>query len=212
MRRLFVLLQNIISIPKRIFCTHVSVFAILQNSTYEKGAAICKGVKFYRSRIGRYSYIGGNTFVNNTSIGSFTSISSNCYIGGTSHPISWVSTSPVFHRWGNIMHTNFGHIDYDIFADSYIGNDVWIGERCLVKSGVRIGDGAVVGMGSVVTKDIPPYQIWAGNPAHFIRNRFDEETIQQIEQLEWWKWDEEKLKKYGEYFNSPENLFEKVCL
>lgn len=52
-----------------------------------------------------------------------------------------------------------------------IGDDVWIGSRALIMKGVHIGNGAIIGAGSVVTKDVPPYEIWAGNPAHFIKSR-----------------------------------------
>jgi len=65
-------------------------------------------------------------------------------------------------------------------------------------------------MGSVVTHDVPPYEIWAGNPAKCIRKRFDEETIVKLQQLQWWNWEEEKLQKYGDFFSDPQRLFEKV--
>lgn len=72
--------------------------------------------------------------------------------------------------------------------------------------GVTIGDGAVIGAGSVVTKDVGPYEIWAGNPARFIRKRFDDETIEKLLESQWWNWDDEKLKQYGEKFQSPEEF------
>ena len=72
--------------------------------------------------------------------------------------------------------------------------------------GVTIGDGAVIGAGSIVTKDVGPYEIWAGNPARFIRKRFDDETIEKLLESQWWNWDDEKLKMYGEKFQSPEEF------
>lgn len=72
--------------------------------------------------------------------------------------------------------------------------------------GITIGDGAVIGAGSIVTKDVGPYEIWAGNPARFIRKRFDDETIEKLLKSQWWNWDDEKLKKYGEKFQSPEEF------
>ena len=74
-----------------------------------------------------------------------------------------------------------------------IGNDVWIGNRVMIKAGVNIADGAVIGMGSIVTKDIGPYEIWAGNPARMIRKRFDDETIAALEEMKWWNWNDEKI-------------------
>ncbi len=212
MRRLWVLLKNIFFIPFRLLFTNISVFAALQNSTVHKKAAICSFSKFYRSEIGKYSYVGTHTFITNTHIGNFTSISGNCYIGGTCHPLNWVSSSPVFHKWENILHTNFAKFEYDIFQETYIGNDVWIVEACKIKAGVHIADGAVIGMGSVLTKDVGPYEIWAGNPAKLIRKRFDDETIEKLLNTRWWNFDEDKVFKYAKTFNNPNEfltVFEK---
>lgn len=72
--------------------------------------------------------------------------------------------------------------------------------------GVTIGDGAVIGAGSIVTKDVGPYEIWAGNPARFIRKRFDDETIEKLLESQWWNWDDEKLTEMGAYFSSVEKF------
>lgn len=207
MRRLLVLLKNTLSLPKRI-ASHIALFCVLQEAVVDKTAAICSGVRFYRGKLGKYSYIGNNSFVSDTDIGNFTSISTDCYIGGTSHPTEWVSTSPVFHKWENIMKKNFARHEFEIFKRTTIGNDVWIGNRVMVKAGVKIGDGAVVGMGSIVTKDIGPYEIWAGNPARMIRKRFDDETIDAFEKMKWWEWDDNKIEKYAEKFTVPSELIE----
>ena len=201
MRRLKILILNILSIPYRILFTHISVFAGIQDSVVERRAAICKGVRFYRSRIGKYSYVGNNTFITNTHIGNFTSISGECYIGGTSHPIHWVSTSSVFHKWKNILHKNFSDFEYDIFQETQIGNDVWIGQGAKIKAGVKIHDGAVIGMGSVVTKNVGPYEVWGGNPAKCIKKRFDEDTIERLLAKEWWNWDDSAIQSKACYMN-----------
>ena len=209
MRRLLVALKNFFSIPYRVFFTHIAAFCVLQEAKVDKTAAICSGVRFYRGKLGRYSYIGNNSFVIDTDIGNFTSISTDCYIGGTSHPMDWVSTSPVFHRWGNIMKKNFAHHDFEIFHRTAIGNDVWIGNRVMVKSGVTIGDGAVIGMGSVVTKDVGAYEIWAGNPARKLRSRFDEETVERLKNSEWWNRDDDTISALGESFNDVNQFLER---
>lgn len=209
MRRLLVLIKNILSLPKRLL-SHISLFCVLQEAEVDKTAAICTGVRFYRGKIGKYSYIGNNSFVCDTDIGNFTSISTDCYIGGTTHPIEWVSTSPVFHKWENIMKKNFARHDFDIFKRTQIGNDVWIGNRVMIKAGVKIADGAVIGMGSIVTKDVGSYEIWAGNPARLIRKRFDDEIVAKLLKVEWWNWEDELIKKYAEEFRSPENFINKL--
>lgn len=207
MRRFLVFFYNLLSIPNRLF-SHVALFVVLQEVTIDKTAAICTGVKFYRGKIGKYSYIGNNSFVSDTDIGNFTSISTHCYVGGAAHPLDWVSTSPVFHNWGNIMKKNFAHHEFDVFKRTSIGSDVWIGNRVMIKAGVTIADGAVVGMGSIVTKDIGAYEIWAGNPAKMIRKRLDDDVIEKMMEIKWWEWEDEKIEVYASDFDSPRTLIE----
>ncbi len=83
---------------------------------------------------------------------------------------------------------------------------MWVGVNAVIKSGVTIGDGAVIGAGSIVTKDIPAYEIWAGNPAHKIRDRFSEDVKMKLLEMKWWEWDDDKIAEYAEYFDDPERL------
>lgn len=181
----------------------------IRNSKIDKKAAVGGGAQMKESEIGRYSYLFGSCLIK-TKVGSFCSIASKTLIGGGGHPVDWVSSSPVFYQKGNVLNTTFARHTFKEYAQTTVGNDVWIGSHCLIKGGVTIGDGAIVGMGSVVTKDIPPYEIWAGNPAKCIRKRFDDETIQKLLELQWWNWDEDKLYRYGPYFNDPKELFAKL--
>lgn len=180
-----------------------------KNSFVDKKAKIGNGTRLVNSRIGQFTYAYGCILVN-TTIGAFCSLASGTTIGGGGHPVDWVSSSPVFYQKKNVLKTNFAVASFDEYARTTIGNDVWIGSHCQIKGGVTIGDGAIVGMGSVVTKDIPPYEIWAGNPARCIRKRFDEETIAKLLEIKWWNWEESKLHKYGKYFNDPQQLFAKL--
>ncbi len=82
---------------------------------------------------------------------------------------------------------------WDRKGDIIIGNDVWIGYEAVIMSGVTIGDGAIIGARSVVTKDIPTYTIVGGVPARQIRRRFSEETIAALLELKWWNWPREKI-------------------
>ena len=70
-------------------------------------------------------------------------------------------------------------------GDVIISNDVWIGHGASILSGVQIGDGAVIGARAVITKDVEPYSIVAGNPARLIRKRFDDETIRKLQEIRW---------------------------
>ena len=84
---------------------------------------------------------------------------------------------------------------WDNKGDTVIGNDVWIGYEAVIMPGVKIGDGAVIGTRALVTKDVPPYTIVGGVPAKPIRRRFDDATVEKLEALRWWDWDEDRLKR-----------------
>jgi serine acetyltransferase len=79
-------------------------------------------------------------------------------------------------------------------GDIIVENDVWIGAKATIMSGVRVSNGSIVAAGSVVTKDVPPYAIVAGNPAKVVKYRFNEEQIDKLLKISWWEWDEQKIK------------------
>ncbi|TPK87539.1 CatB-related O-acetyltransferase [Mesorhizobium sp. B2-4-13] len=105
------------------------------------------------------------------------------------HPTNLVSTSPF--EFSTREDAN-GHLS--VGGPTDIGNDVWIGFRAIIMPGITIGGGAVVGAGSIVTKDVAPYAIVAGNPARFIRNRFADDQIASLLAIRWWEWSDEKIK------------------
>ena len=89
-------------------------------------------------------------------------------------------------------------------GDTMIGNDVWIGAESMIMPGVRIGDGAVIGARSLVTKNIGPYEIWGGNPARLIKKRFTDDEIQKLLKIKWWDWNLDKLKQHLNIIRSPD--------
>mgnify|MGYP003647347507 CR=1 FL=1 len=184
--------------------------AAIKNSTIDPTSKVCSQSHVVDSYMERYSYVGNNCTVNFTSIGMFCSIADNVIIGGDSHPITWGSTSPVFHKGKNILKVNFSNHSFKSTKRTIIKNDVWIGSNALIKSGVVIGNGAVVGMGSVVTKDIGDYEIWGGNPAKLIRKRFDDVTISELLKYEWWKLDVSQLSHIAVNINEIESFTKKV--
>lgn len=182
----------------------------IKNSSFDKTSRICPGTHVVNSQIGKYSYLGNFSTLICCKVGSYCSIADNCEIGGGSHPTNWVSTSPVFYSGKNILRKNFSNKKYNEFVQTTIGNDVWIGSKCLIKGGVRIGDGAVIGMGSVVTHDVPPYEIWAGNPAKCIKKRFDDLTVQRLLSSQWWDLSEEEVSKLDVCFDSPQRFLDEI--
>lgn len=176
------------------------------NSEIDKTAKIYSGSSFYNSKIDRYSYVGYDSEVVNCEIGAFCSIANGFIVGGAKHPIDWVSTSPVFYSVGSGTGLHLGNLSIDETARTVIGNDVWIGSRVIVMQGLKIGNGAAIGAGAVVTKDVPPYAVVAGCPAKIIRYRFDEATIEMLQKSAWWNLSEQQLRKISRYINQPDKF------
>lgn len=132
-------------------------------------------------------------------IGKFCSIASQTkfIMGSANHRISSVTTYP-FNVFGGAWQENTpDHLSQLPFkGDIIIGNDVWIGRECIIMPGVKIGDGAIIGAYSVVTKDVPPYSVVGGNPARIIKKRFNDELIDILLKIKWWDFDDEKLVEF----------------
>lgn len=138
------------------------------------------------SSLGEYSYIQSDSTFLNVHIGRYCSIAPNVTLGDLTHPTNWLSTNPFqYDKTSDLV--NFQSHDFDSESGSVvIGNDVWIGRYAIILNGVTVGDGAIIGAGAVVTKDVPPYAIVGGTPAKTIRYRFDEDTIRELLDLKWW--------------------------
>lgn len=132
-------------------------------------------------------------------IGNYCSIAIGVTWIPGNHPMDDVSTHPFFHR------AEFGYFKNEINTQQSlkkrtIGHDVWIGRNVLILPKVKtIGNGAIIGAGSVVTHDVEPYSVVAGNPAKLIKYRFKKEEIELLEQSEWWKLQPEQLKSAIKY-------------
>jgi acetyltransferase-like isoleucine patch superfamily enzyme len=180
--------------------SQISFFATLSDVHMEDYVGIRPMVKMERCEVGKCTSLGTLSAAYDTKIGRFCSIARECYIGGANHPIDRVSSSGVFYLKHNYTGKCYYEDDYNWHTYTEIGNDVWLGARAIIIGGVHISDGAVIGAGPVVTKDVGPYEIWAGNPARFIRKRFDDETINKLLKIKWWEWSDEKLYELGSEF------------
>lgn len=119
-------------------------------------------------------------------IGRFCSIADGVTILlGGDHNVDWVTTYPLYILFGKEK-TFPGFVRSK--GDVVIGNDVWIGRDALILSGVEIGNGAIVAARSVVTEDVAPYSIVAGNPARHIKFRFSESIRKDLQRIAWWDW------------------------
>lgn len=165
--------------------------------------------KFYNINIGAYSYGGCfdyNKIAPGTKIGKYCSFASDVVVMSQDH----LKTAITTHAF--LFKPSFGLIKKDPREPHHIeiGNDVWIGYHSTILPSVsKIGDGAIVAAGSVVTRDVPPYAIVAGVPAKIIKYRFSEIEIQQLLRLKWWDWPDEEVFLNHEFFYDPLKFIDK---
>lgn len=151
--------------------------------------------KKYNVEIGYGSYGGcfnRKNFVGCVEYGNYCSIAPNIKIFRANHPIDKFTTHPILYN------PSAGYVKKDRLKRPIltVGHDVWIGEGATILPNVMsIGNGAVIGAGSVVTKNVPPYTIVVGNPAKIIKKRFSTEVIERLEELKWWNLQKEDLIK-----------------
>ncbi|GAO31477.1 CatB-related O-acetyltransferase [Geofilum rubicundum] len=150
----------------------------------------------YNINIGYGSYGGcfaSQNIPGGVDFGNYCSIAPNIRIFRANHPQNSFTTHPLLYN------PVVGYAPRDMVSRPplTIGHDVWIGELAIVLPSVnQIGNGAIVGAGSVVTKDVPAYAIVAGNPAKLIRMRFSDDIIEKLEATKWWLWDKNTLIKH----------------
>ena len=166
-------------------------------TVFSTNCKIYKNTRIDRSSIGSYTYISSNCYLNNVEIGSYTSIGPNVEVIYGTHPISYISSSPVFYSTRNQCGTSF--VKTNVFKEfnliqisnrsAQIGNDVWIGYGAKLIEGISIGNGAIVLAGAYVTKDVEPYSIVGGIPAKHLKYRFPEDHRRLLLEFAWWKKD-----------------------
>lgn len=200
----------ILSVFLRLKNARVSPLALFNHKTiFEGHNVIHKGSVVSNSRIGRNTFVGKGSFLPNCLIGRFCSIAEDVRVISLTHPSSvYVSTSPSFYSTAcqnGQTFVNENRFEETLTIDkknAIIGNDVWIGTKAVIKGGVKIGDGAIVAMGAVVTKDVPPYSIVGGVPAKIIKYRFTEEQIEKLKTIKWWDKPETWLKDNVDCFSN----------
>lgn len=146
------------------------------------------------NKVGLFSYGNHGTIFYNVHIGRFCSIAHNVMIGPMEHPTDWLSTHGFVFNDRGVFGNNEEYQQilsterYGARNPTIIGNDVWIGYGSFIRSGVKIGDGAIVAAQSTVLRDVPPYTIVGGSPAKFIKNRFDPRMTTRLLDLQWWNY------------------------
>ncbi len=165
---------------------------------YDKEIYVKPTIKNPQIIVGDFTYIADSDFESHVThlyewngdrliIGKFCQIAAGVefVMNGANHQMNAVSTFPFFTLEGwNASAPQKS--DMPLKGDTVIGNDVWIGQNATIMPGVHIGDGAIIGANSLVSKDVEPYTIVAGNPIRVIRKRFDDELIDLLERFKWW--------------------------
>ena len=129
-------------------------------------------------------------------IGKFCQIAAGVefVMNGANHQMNAVSTFPFYIMEG--WHQQPPPMsEMPLKGDTVVGNDVWIGQNATILPGIHIGDGAIIGLNSVVASDVPPYTVVAGNPARQVRKRFDDELIALMLDFKWWDLSVEEIDK-----------------
>jgi len=163
----------------------------LKLATNREGGEFCSSTlreifrRYHGVDVGMYTHGGCFTpyaFGRNTTIGRFCSIARSAFAATANHPMERKSTHGYFHN------SKLGLVSEPLhYSDLSIGNDVWLGHNSIISPAVAtIGDGAVVGAGAVVFKDVPPFAVVVGNPARVVRYRFSAETIADLLEEQWW--------------------------
>lgn len=176
----------------------------IKNSWVDSTSKVESGSLFYNSQMGKYSFCGYDCEISFTVIGCFTSIANNVIIGGSTHPMNWLGMSPVFYSGRDSIRKKFTEYPLANPKNTIVGNDVWIGHSAIIIAGVEIGDGAVIGAGSIVTKDVEAYSVVAGNPARLIRYRFEKELREKLLASAWWNLEEKVLQELSVSIRDPE--------
>lgn len=168
--------------------------SFIQDSNLGNGVQINRRNMIVGSTIGNYTYTGANTVIKKAKIGKFCSVSWNVSITGNQHDYHGVSMHPFVRlpSFGFVEECKGQELDSEIVL---IGNDVWIGMNACILPGVKIASGSIVGAGGVVTKDVPPYAIVAGNPARVLKYRFSKDIIEELMEIRWWDWSLEEIRK-----------------
>jgi phosphonate metabolism protein (transferase hexapeptide repeat family) len=169
-----------------------SVKATILGAYTEVGAR----TKLQEVELGDYSYVVNDSDIAYAKIGKFVSIAAMTRINPGNHPMNRASQSHFSYRASAYFDQECDEDEFFAWRRAQsvtIGHDVWIGHAAIVLPGRRIDTGAVIGAGSVVTKDISAYAVAVGNPARIIRQRFTDDLAARMQALAWWDWSHRQL-------------------
>lgn len=182
----------------------IRYLAKLSNCKFGIHNTVYEGAELVDFNMGDYSYVGPRSRLIKATLGKYTCVAPEVIVGLGKHPArNYVSIHPAFFSTNSQAGITFvSRACFDEHERCNIGNDVWIGARAVVLDGVSIGDGAIVGAGAVVTKDVPAYAVVGGVPARVLRYRFEPEEVDFLLRFKWWNRDSQWLRDNHELFHN----------
>jgi len=193
--------------------THIASFNVGEARQLGLAPSIASTAAIHDCRFGRYTEVGDHARLTDSVLDDYSYMERGCDIMSTdigkfSNIAAMVRINPGFHPMERptLHHFTYRRAKYGLAPEDdasffewrrrqrvSIGHDTWIGHGAVIMPGVRIGNGAVIGSNSVVTKDVPAYAIAAGAPAKVLRQRFTHSIAGAIESTAWWDWDHDTL-------------------
>lgn len=204
---------------------YVGSHSMIRHANLQQAVTIGRYCDISASFVGKGTYFGDYVSLPFCQVGKFCSIARGVTLAAGKHPMEFVSMHPAL--FSGKYRFDMGYIQKPLefeemsFADDKhkfyfeIGNDVWIATNAILLSTekcIRIGDGAIIGAGAVVTKNVPAYSIVVGNPGRIIGYRFNKEIIDKLEAIKWWDKSDDWIKKNIKHFISPQDLIEKCSI
>lgn len=174
----------------------------ISNCFFDSYARVAECASIHNTEVGSYTSLGRYSKIVHTKIGKYCAVSWDVTINAISHPYNHLTINafPYVPRVGNFVTER-----NQTYQEVFIKNDVWIGANSVIMPGITIGNGAIIGAGAVVTKDVPDYAIVVGVPAKIIKYRFSEDIIDALLELKWWDLSPQIIKKNIDLWQSDFN-------
>lgn len=187
-----------------------------QNSLLQGSNKVGRNTDIENSFIDFGSYIGDNCYLKNCKIGKFCSIGSWVKIISGNHPINYVTTHPISYNNSlkklGLTSTKAAPFQSKVYSENKfyvnIGNDVWIGQGVQILNGITIGNGAVLAAGAIIAKDVLPYTVVGGVPVKFLKKRFSQNIIDELQKIKFWEKDLSWIIEHADLLSSPQKFID----
>lgn len=187
-----------------------------QNSLLQGSNKVGRNTDIENSFIDFGSYIGDNCYLKNCKIVKFCSIGSWVKIISGNHPINYVTTHPISYNNSlkklGLTSTKAAPFQSKVYSENKfyvnIGNDVWIGQGVQILNGITIGNGAVLAAGAIIAKDVLPYTVVGGVPVKFLKKRFSQNIIDELQKIKFWEKDLSWIIEHADLLSSPQKFID----